>query len=398
MKILFRLFFTLSFISFLNNVYSQKVIRNSLYSSEIEVYSFSDKQIYVAKRYTPVAADTLPTDGMMTYLDLPIQATNVVGTGDLFITTLFCMQNGKILWEKEIGQSNTSTPPKICMDAEGNIFCGEKTTSSQVTIRKLNINGDELWHTTLDSLESVHAVYADENKEITALVSFTTHQQKNTGSGTYSIVAKNIYHTVWLDKETGRKINKIQNQGPTYFCSLGYATPVIGSQWVDYSFAGDSLIYSRTDTVQMLVISQDITKDCKILAAIGHNEKCAALTQRRSDQAYQLAVNMWGGNKLSSALKLSIPSSSQFISLHENPAGGYYMCFADHQHIYISTTEPFNLLNYQATINNGAKMFDVISDMVRSEDGSYYIAGIRKANNSRELIYLHVNEKGEIIK
>ena len=308
-----------------NLLIAQTDIVTGQVTSETRCESFSGKTFMTYKIYqSPDKKDVRKNkkSGMMTYMDLPLEAKNVSVSGDLFVSKLICFEENEVKWTKTLGKSGMSTATAITLDLDGVIYTGDKQEQSKsINLYKFDQNGNELWHTTFDSLETVHELYVDNNQNLTALVSFTYTEKVQKGQS-YSYQDKFIYHTLKLDKNTGQRISKIANQGPSYFCNAGYSKPTLHNHDVNYFFKDDTLIYSRNDTLMMLNLSQDELKGHEVISTISSDLEYFVVYKNQNTAQFKLLINRWEENELKKEIDLNIAPDASILKIVKNEIGG----------------------------------------------------------------------------
>lgn len=383
-----KLILAISFIIYVNSLMGQTKIIEADVTSETNCAVFKNKVFIGYKIYeeqSKKADKKVKKTGMMTYMDLPLEAKNVTIAGDEFSSKLICFEGEQIKWTKTIGKTNNSSPIALAVDLDGTIYSGEKKEEKRaITIYKFDQNGKELWSTTFDSLETIHEIFVDKSQNLTALVSFT-HKEKVEKNASNEYKNKFIYHTLKIDKNTGKRISKILNQGPTYFCDLGYSNPTLQSHLINYFFIGDTLVYSRNDTVKMLTVSVPELEDQNIIEVIGDESEYFVLSKKRKTDEFNLLLNRWAENEeLEKAIGLSIDSDALILKFLKNELGGISIIYQLNKTIsMIKTDQKLELISTKTVFENIDNY--LVSEAFIDEDGHINLIGIKQENKSRTI-------------
>ncbi|MBT4339330.1 MAG: hypothetical protein HOD63_12125 [Bacteroidetes bacterium] len=324
--------------------------------------------------------------GPMTYLDLPLDATNVSLSGNLFTTKLICFQGENVKWTKDIGMTNTSFPTGIATDTDGNVYTGEKNADGEsISLYKFNKEGEELWSAKFDSLYTLHEIFVNEDENLTTLVSFTYSEKIESGN-TYSYKEKFIYETLTVNRNSGKRMAKESNQGPSYYCGIGFSNPTLQTHRINYFFLGDTLVYSRNDTLKMLTVSMEELADHDIIDVIGEESAYIVLCQNRETGNYKLLINRWAeGSELEKIIKLSISPHAKIVKLMKNELNGVSIFYTQNNQLkMLKVSNSLEIINDNNTLTK-ASVFEFISDIIIDSNGGITLVGLNAVNGLRTI-------------
>lgn len=323
--------------------------------------------------------------GTMSYLDLPLGAKNASVNGDLFVTKLSCFKDGKQQWTQTLGKTNTSRPPAMAQGSDGNLYVGEKQENkSAVTLYSFNTEGKELWSQTFDSLHNVHKIFTDESKNLSVLVSFNNFEKVQKGKS-FTYVNKPVFFTITLNKANGKRVSKVHNQGPSYFCGMGFSTPILQCHEAHYFFKNDSLVYSRTDTLKMITLSQEELSKHRLLKVWGNTDEYYGVAQQGHSGGHKLLLYRWeGDNPLKTEADLYLSSRAEILGILKLESEGVAVVFA------ISGTISVKAFDENLKLLYSRILLPRIDDYIYSEafigpEGKIYLLLAQKGRKSRSL-------------
>ena len=311
--------------------------------------------------------------GMMTYMDLPLGAKNASVSGDLFETKLACLENENVKWTQSLGRTNHSRPPALAQASDGTLFTGEKQKGqSSIVLYSYDVRGNEQWRQTFDSLQHIHEIFVDDAKYISVLVSFITTEKIKHGSS-FSYKSKHAYFTLRVDKSNGKLISKTYNQGPTYFCGIGFSAPSLNSHRAHYYFKNDSLVYSRADTLKMVTLSAEELNQHTVVKVWGNEDEYYGVAQHNKTGKYKLLLYRWATETpLKRELELDIHSKAEVLDILKAESGGVSVVYSSPSGISVKSfnaslepTETMELMNRKPDF--------VYSETVLGPDGSFYL-------------------------
>lgn len=276
------------------------------FTSEAATVSAGGKIFVSVKKYNPSEeelknATSTSKNAPMTYLRLPVFATNISLYDKSFESRLYCFdQEGKLKWNKTIGFSEKSNASPLA-EKDGFLYTGEAVKEGdKLSILKTDLNGKIIWQQSLDSLENVNDIAVHQGN-VNILASFDHSKKVEHKDGTYSFHTYPIYFFIQLDPETGALLNKEYQMMGNYLSSINYGHPYINSDQSYYLHNADSAVFlSVADQRKATVVSENMTKSNRIqvlTAGPASNHYITVLTQGKNKQVYNLITDFYGQKK-----------------------------------------------------------------------------------------------------
>ncbi|MBT7994473.1 MAG: hypothetical protein HN691_06325, partial [Bacteroidetes bacterium] len=245
--------------------------------------------------------------------------------------------------------------------------------------------GEELWSAKFDSLYTLHEIFVNEDENLTTLVSFTYSEKIESGN-TYSYKEKFIYETLTVNRNSGKRMAKESNQGPSYYCGIGFSNPTLQTHRINYFFLGDTLVYSRNDTLKMLTVSMEELADHDIIDVIGEESAYIVLCQNRETGNYKLLINRWAeGSELEKIIKLSISPNARIVKLMKNELNGVSIFYTQNNQLkMLKVSNSLEIINDNNTLTK-ASVFEFISDIIIDSNGGITLVGLNAVNGLRTI-------------
>ena len=321
------------------------------FTSEAVGVAAGDHIIVSIKKYNPSAdeindAVNPPKNAPMSYLQIPVIATNLSLFNKGFESKLYCLdRSGNIVWEKTLGYSKNSDPSPVT-EEKGFIYSGEGSQEKgKIVIRKFDKAGKEIWKNTLDSLENVNAIAMHDNK-VNILASFDHSQKIENKKGEFSFKTYPIYSFIQLNPESGAIIKKEYQMMGNYLSSIGFGHPIINSDQSYYLNNNDSAIFlSVANQKGATVVSEEMSRDNKILALTASpasNHYITELSKGQNKNVYTIITDFYGkAKKYQSELPIPFkPDQASRYFIHLTDGDTIFSVISNLDETSISYTNP----------------------------------------------------------
>jgi hypothetical protein len=365
-------------------VAQNNVILDGTYSPEVKSYWVNGMLFLTMKEYHDWGKGN--SEGMLRYTDLPLGATEFEVGGDLFNTRLIAVKNNQMLWSKDIGANSISSTTALYADSHA-VYTGEKVKGSrQLNIYRFDHDGKVIWSVTLDSLDAVHEIFANNWEHITCLVSYSVWNKVYRG-GNYSVQKKNIYHTVRINKITGAIVSKKVNEGPTHFCSEGFSNPQLQCHWVHYFFKKDTLVYSLTDTLKMITLADVLLSGKNVVLTHGTESEVLAIAQTEKQRGSYAVLQRWASApSVKKIVELPLPKGAKMLKIIKRSDGGFLLVYSDDGSVGTVILDANAEVLEQKKEVFKKNMVEAISDFFLEDDGSLHLLGLVQVDGKRVLV------------
>lgn len=260
----FSMKYALTFLFFLIlntlhiNVFAQNSILKGDFVSEGTLVVSEDRIFVSVKEFIKHQERKLKKvkqDGMMTYLDLPFEVSNVFIDGDNFRSMLYLFDSDlKLLEMKRLGRNNNSSTIGSVIDSQNNIYIGDKRNQNSAFIWKLDKNGHIQWKQELSSVNNINEMCISQSGELVVLGSMMTLREYKNGDE-LSLDYLPEYSVFNVDTATGAVTQSNLHPELDYLFIRGFSRPNLNVSKVVYSYRMDSLVYSRLDKDVMTIVS-----------------------------------------------------------------------------------------------------------------------------------------------
>ncbi|MBP6431329.1 MAG: hypothetical protein KA319_06145 [Ferruginibacter sp.] len=350
------------------------VIGNEIIVS-IKKYNATDEQL---KKLT-----NKKSSKEMTYLDLPIDATNISLNSRDFESMLYCFDmEGKIKWEKSIGFSKFSWAAPITTDSTFS-YVGEALSDDKAQILKIDSNGNVVWKKEIDSVQVINAIHFSNNK-LVALSSFEVNRKKESvDKKSFSYHTFPVYFHLEINEKDGSVINNEYQHMANYMSSLGFSNPYIASDYSYYLNNKDSVVYFNINQQKSAtVVSQGMPKDCKVQQVIATENSNHYVTLSRNENQkpiIQLFTDYYTINKKYN-IELNVTNTSnsfpRYFLINNKPTSvAALICFENKVNIFmvdnagkITSTETPNLKINDIVTSVGVVMDQLYSVQVNGRE------------------------------
>ncbi|MBT4729254.1 MAG: hypothetical protein HOB88_12515, partial [Bacteroidetes bacterium] len=174
--------------------------------------------------------------------------------------------------------------------------------------------------------------------------------------------------------------------GPSYYCGIGFSNPTLQTHRINYFFLGDTLVYSRNDTLKMLTVSMEELADHDIIDVIGEESAYIVLCQNRETGNYKLLINRWAeGSELEKIIKLSISPNARIVKLMKNELNGVSIFYTQNNQLkMLKVSNSLEIINDNNTLTK-ASVFEFISDIIIDSNGGITLVGLNAVNGLRTI-------------
>lgn len=322
------LFFLLSF----SCAYAQKPVVSGYYVGEARGVSHDGNTYLLLKEFIPLDKEgekKLDEQGMASYLNLPLEVEQVEVVGNSFRNILLCLDpKGGVRWRKDLGRSNTSTPWGIAVDPFGMIYVGERADSLRLLIRKLDPKGKDVWKTSVDSLQTFHAAFADTGAFVSVLASATIMTQV-VEKDVMQYRSVNLYRTLRLNRETGEVESDDYNGQLTNACAGGFGEPQMNEHWINSIWKKDSLLLYVNFRDELLMIAAQELEGLRVMELTGQAGETFVLAHGTRPKEYRLLLDRFRPeDKFQKNLDVIVRDDYYNTFLCRNELGGVTLFFS----------------------------------------------------------------------
>lgn len=370
--------------------YAQKPVISGYYVGEARGVSHGGNTYLLLKEYIPLDEEgekKLDEQGMASYLNLPLEVEQAEVVGNSFRNILLCLDpQGNIRWRKELGRSNTSAPWGIAVDPSGMIYVGERADSLRLLIRKLDPKGKEVWNTSVDSLQTLHAAFADTGAFVSVLASATIMTQV-VEKDVMQFRSVNLYRTLRLNRETGEVESDDYNGQLTNACAGGFGEPQMNEHWINSIWKRDSLLMYVNFRDELLMIAAEELKGLNVMELTGQAGETFVLAHGTRPKEYRLLLDRFRPeDKFQKNLDVIVRDDYSNTFLCRNELGGVTLFF--------SGADRMEALKYDAKLETlWRQEYDL-----KKIGSDKVIAAIPDAQGNYALLYLTLEGKKRHVK